>query len=85
MWFEAWNATVQPKLDRLLATSRDQEEGWSKDNGEQFPRKKLLLRKREHRLVGRGELSHPRDAAQKLVGYQHTLFWSPSAKEGPWI
>lgn len=34
VWFDAWNATVQPKLDRLLATSREQEEGWSKDNGE---------------------------------------------------
>lgn len=33
VWFGAWNQTMQPKLDRLLATSREQQEGWSKDNG----------------------------------------------------
>eukprot|EP00752_Nemacystus_decipiens_P006929 g6222.t1 len=31
-WFGAWNQTLQPKLDRLLVTSREQE-GWSKENG----------------------------------------------------
>lgn len=35
VWFGAWNQTLQPKLDRLLVTSREQQEGWSKDNGKQ--------------------------------------------------
>ncbi|CAM9926993.1 unnamed protein product [Scytosiphon promiscuus] len=33
LWFETWNATIQPKMDRLLETSRMQQEGWSKENG----------------------------------------------------
>eukprot|EP00903_Cladosiphon_okamuranus_P006918 g6733.t1 len=33
VWFGAWTQTLQPKLDRLLVTSRQQQEGWSKDNG----------------------------------------------------
>ncbi|CAM9586746.1 unnamed protein product, partial [Ectocarpus fasciculatus] len=35
-WFEAWNQTIQPKLDRLLATSGEQQEGWAKENGIQL-------------------------------------------------
>lgn len=33
-WFEAWNATIQPKLDQLLVTSKGQQQGeWSEANG----------------------------------------------------
>lgn len=32
-WWEGWNTTVQPKLDRLLVTSRGQQGGWSEENG----------------------------------------------------
>lgn len=32
-WFDAWNATIQPKLDQLLVTSGRQKDGWSKNNG----------------------------------------------------
>ncbi|CAN0426146.1 unnamed protein product [Pylaiella littoralis] len=33
VWFETWNATIQPRLEQLLATSREQQEGWSKEHG----------------------------------------------------
>lgn len=34
VWFDAWNSTIQPKLDQLLVTSAGQPEGgWSEKNG----------------------------------------------------
>ncbi|CAM9622949.1 unnamed protein product [Ectocarpus sp. 4 AP-2014] len=36
IWFQAWNQTIQPKLDQLLVTSGEQQEGWPKENGIQL-------------------------------------------------